>query len=378
MAGHVVVAPDKFKGSLTAAGAAAAIRRGLHRIDEALTVVECPIADGGEGTLEAALAAGFERVALTALGPTGEPVTTAYARKGQSAVIEMADVSGLLRLVDGVPAPMGASSRGLGLVVAKALDDGCRHIVIGIGGSACTDGGSGFLQGLGACLVDGRGYPIPDGGGSLGQAARLDLSGLHPGLRDAELVIASDVDNPLCGPHGAAAVYGPQKGAHPDQVRQLDNALDHWSHIVAAATGQEMRDYAGAGAAGGVGFAGMAALRASMRAGIDVVLDLVGLEHHLRGAAAVITGEGCLDGQSLRGKAPVGVCVRASTKRIPTFAIVGTCQLSPAQLAASQFAGVYSLQDREPDMAKAMADAAGLVADAAGDLAGAHLSTRLA
>lgn len=357
-----MVAPDKFKGSLSAAAAAAAIRRGLHRFDPSLDVRECPVADGGEGTLAAAVAAGFEIIPLTAPGPSGDPVSTSFVRKGQAAVIEMADVSGLGRLPGGVRMPMQASSRGLGVLVARALDLGCRHIVVGIGGSACTDGGSGFLTGLGAVITDGHGRLLPDGGGPLASAAELDLTQLHPGLRGATLTIASDVDNPLCGPYGAAAVYGPQKGATADNVARLDAALTHWSVLVAQTTGREVRDAPGAGAAGGVGFAAMAVLGAEMRAGIDVVLDLVELDVHLDGAAAVITGEGCLDGQSLRGKAPVGVGARARSRGIPAVAIVGRSKLSAAEIARSPFAGVYSLEEMEPDLSRAMAEAADLLA----------------
>ncbi|CAN7698020.1 glycerate kinase [Mycolicibacterium frederiksbergense] len=369
MSRHIVVAPDKFKGSLTAAEAAAAISRGLRQSNPKLTVSECPIADGGEGTLAAAVAAGYECVTVSAPGPTGSPVPTAYARRGRSAVVEMADISGLLRLDGGVHAPMTATSRGLGVVVGKALDDGCRHIIVGIGGSACTDGGAGFLQGLGAHLEDGQGQPLPDGGGALRQAAALNVAELHPGLKDATLVIAGDVDNPLCGPSGAAVVYAPQKGASAEQVVELDRALEHWSNIVAATIGRDLRDATGAGAAGGVGFAAMAVLGATMRTGIDVVLELVGIDDHLRGASAVITGEGCLDSQSLRGKAPLGIRLRASEHAVPAFAIVGTNTLTPEETAASQFTAVYSLSDREPDVRKAMTRATDLLGSAAADLA---------
>ncbi len=362
MAGHIVVAPDKFKGSLSAADAAAAISRGLHRFDASLDVLECPVADGGEGTLAAAVAAGFNSVALTAPGPTGDLISTALARKGRSAVIEMADVSGLGRLAGGVRKPLQASSRGLGVLVSQALDLGCRHIVIGIGGSACTDGGAGFLAGLGAEITDGHGRPLPDGGGALADAAALDLTHLHPGLRDATVTIACDVDNPLCGPHGAAAVYGPQKGASPEDVAELESALVHWSGLVAQTTARDVRNAPGAGAAGGVGFAAIAVLHAEMRAGIEVVLDLVGLDEHLRGAAAVITGEGCLDAQSLRGKAPIGVGLRAGALGIPTLAIVGRSELSAPAIRTSPFAGVYSLQELEPDTPRAVARASDLLA----------------
>jgi glycerate kinase len=367
MSCYVVVAPDKFKGSLSAAQAAAAITRGITRRDPSIRTVECPVADGGEGTLVAALSAGFDRVPVMAAGPTGVPIDTSYARKGELAVVEMADVAGLARLPGGVRRPMTASSRGLGTVVSQALDDGCRRIVVGIGGSASTDGGAGFMQGLGAVLRGADGRLLTDGGGSLGRASSLDLSGLHPGLGDAEIVIASDVDNPLCGPDGAASVYGPQKGASPIEVRTLDSALGHWADLVSDTTGRDARSARGAGAAGGVGFAAIAVLGAQSRPGIDLVLDLVGIDDHLDHATAVITGEGSLDGQSLNGKAPVGVCLRANRRNIPTHAIVGVSRLSPQEMRGSGFASIYALQDREPDVRRSMAHAADLITSVAED-----------
>jgi glycerate kinase len=369
MAQYVVVAPDKFKGSVSASQAAAAIIRGIVRRDPSIRTVECPIADGGEGTLAAALSAGYDRIPVVAPGPTGVSIDTSYARNGELAVVEMADVAGLARLPGGVSRPMTASSRGLGTVVARALDDGCRRIVVGIGGSASTDGGAGFLQGLGAELRGAGGSLLSDGGGSLGRASSLNLSRLHPGLGDAEIVIASDVDNPLCGPYGAASVYGPQKGASPIEVRTLDSALGHWADLVADTTGRDLRSAHGAGAAGGVGFAAIAVLGAQSRPGIDLVLDLVGIDEHLDQATAVITGEGSLDGQSLNGKAPVGVCLRASRRNIPTHAIVGVSRLSPQEMRGSGFASIYALADREPDARRSMAHAADLIASVAEDLA---------
>ena len=372
MARYIVVAPDKFKGSLSAAQAAAAITLGITRRDPSIRTVECPVADGGEGTLAAALSAGFDRIPVVAPGPTGVSVDTSYARKGDLAVVEMADVVGLARLPGGVPRPMTALSRGLGTVVSRVLDDGCRRIVLGIGGSASTDGGAGFLQGLGATLRGTDGRPLTDGGGPLERASSLDLSGLHPGLADAEMVIASDVDNPLCGPDGAASVYGPQKGASPIEVRTLDSALGHWADLVADTTGRDLRSAHGAGAAGGVGFAAIAVLGAQSRPGIDLILDLVGIDEHLDHATAVITGEGSLDGQSLNGKAPVGVCLRASRRNTPTHAIVGVSRLSPQEMRSSGFASIHALADREPDVRRSMAHAADLIASVAHDLASEH------
>src|ERR1700742_1855064 len=197
MAGHVVIAPDKFKGSLTAAEAAHAISVGLERGDPTLTTVQCPVADGGDGTLGTVLAAGFERIPVYAKGPTGQIVQTAYGRSGKTAVIEMAEICGLQRLPGGAPAPMTASSYGLGAVVAQALDRGCRDIIIGVGGSASTDGGAGFLAALGAIAFDRHGFRLGQGGRCIGDCARLDLTGLRPEIAAATFTIAADVDNPL-------------------------------------------------------------------------------------------------------------------------------------------------------------------------------------
>ncbi|PBC47155.1 glycerate kinase [Rhodococcus sp. ACPA1] len=375
MTRHILVAPDKFKGSLTATDAARAITRGLLRFDASIRTIECPIADGGEGTLSAAVAAGFVRIPVDAPGPTGRTVSTAYARRGTTAVVEMADVVGLQRLPGGTRQPMTASSRGLGHVIAHALDDGCRHIVLGIGGSASTDGGAGFLQALGAKLLDEHGRPLGDGGRALLDACALDVSALHSGLQQATVVIACDVDNPLCGPGGAAAVYGTQKGANSTQVEELDAALEHWAALVDTVTETNARGIPGAGAAGGVGFAAMAVLGAELRSGIDLILDMVGLDRHLHEAAAIITGEGSLDRQSLHGKAPVGARLRASAHGVPAYAIVGVSTLSREEEAAAQFAAIYSLHDREPDLARSIAGAGNLLTAIAQDLAAEHFAT---
>ncbi|HET8600741.1 MAG TPA: glycerate kinase, partial [Segeticoccus sp.] len=279
----VVVAPDKFKGSLTAEQVAAAVGSGLRRV-VAADVVAVPVADGGDGTVAAALAAGYEPVSVRAAGPTGEPVRTTYARAGDLAVIEMADVSGLVRLPGGRQEPLTATSRGLGEVMAAAIDAGCRRLVLGIGGSASTDGGAGMLTALGARLLDAAGAPLADGGGSLGGLAGLDLAPLRARMGEVTVTVACDVDNPLTGPRGAAAVYGPQKGASAADVAALDAHLAHLADVVTATTGADVREEPGAGAAGGVGYAALAVLGARLRPGIDLVLDLVGFREKLVGA----------------------------------------------------------------------------------------------
>src|SRR4051794_16205993 len=247
---RVLVAPDKFKGSLTAREVAARVAAGIGAEAPGVEVEQVPVADGGDGTLDAAVAAGYTRVEVRAQGPTGEPVTTAFAARDHVAVVEMADVSGLALLMPDRLDALGASSYGTGEVVWAALDHGCREIVLGIGGSASTDGGAGMLQALGARLLSSDGQELGRGGAALADLARLDLSGLHPALAKTRVVVASDVDNPLLGPNGAAAVYGPQKGASEADVATLDAALTRWADVVESTVAGGAPG-AGGGAAGG-------------------------------------------------------------------------------------------------------------------------------
>ncbi|MGH8960135.1 MAG: glycerate kinase [Jatrophihabitantaceae bacterium] len=366
---HVLIAPDKFKGSLTAAQVADAVSAGLRAERPDVVLVRVLVADGGDGTVDAAVAAGFERVPVTAAGPTGLPVRSSYARRGSVAVVELAGVCGLSRLPGCEFDPLGASSYGVGEVIRAALDAGAHRIVLGIGGSASTDGGAGLLQALGARILDAHGDPLGRGGGVLGAAATLDLSELHLGLRAVQLAVASDVDNPLTGPDGAAAVYGPQKGADPDQVRALDDALRQWAAVVASAVGTDHSGEPGAGAAGGVGVAALA-LGAQLSSGIDLVLDLVGFDAALGGADLVITGEGSLDRQTLSGKAPAGVAAAARRAGVAVVAVAGRCSLSPDELSGAGFGAVYALTDLEPDVERCIADAPALLEQLGRKLAG--------
>ncbi|WP_410616167.1 glycerate kinase [Amycolatopsis sp. lyj-109] len=360
----VLVAPDKFKGSLTAAEVASALASGLADVHPAAVVTTLPVADGGEGTVDAAVAAGYERVAVPARGPTGAPVTASYAVRGDTAVVELAEASGLHRL-PGAPEPLTATSAGTGDVIAAAVRAGCRRIVLGVGGSACTDGGAGMLTALGARLLDDAGRELSLGGAALSRLAALDLSN----LAEVDIELASDVDNPLYGSRGTAAVYGPQKGASPEDVETLDAALRHWASIA----GPEFAARPGAGAAGGVGFAAMAVLGARTRPGIELLLDLLGFEAALAGASLVVTGEGSLDEQTLSGKAPAGVARAAAARGIPCVAVSGRCRLSSARLADAGIAAAYALTDLEPDPARCMAEAAPLLRRLARRVAEAHL-----
>jgi glycerate 2-kinase len=370
----VLIASDKFKGSLTAAQVADAVGEGVRRMRPDALVESVPVADGGDGTVAAALAAGFEQVPLVASGPTGEPVRTAFARRGDLAVVEMADVAGLVRLPEGILAPLIASSRGVGEVVAAAVAAGCRTIVLGIGGSASTDGGAGLLAGLGARLLDAEGAPVPDGGAALTRIASIDPVALRELMDGVHLILASDVNNPLTGPKGAAAVYGPQKGADANQVRELDDALTHFADIVAATTGVDHRSHEGAGAAGGTGFAALAVLGAEFRPGVELVLELVGFDDRVSRADLVVTGEGALDEQTLHGKAPAGVAAAARAAGVPVVAVCGRNQLTSDALREAGIAAAYALTDIEPDVAQCLADPVPLLVRLGELIATDHLS----
>ncbi|MFD9128511.1 glycerate kinase, partial [Kitasatospora sp. NPDC059571] len=275
--GHVVVAPDKFKGTLEGAEVAARIAAGIRRAAPGTEVRELPVADGGEGTLAAALAAGFTRVPVKVAGPTGLPVDAAIAVRDDTAVVELAQASGLARLPGGRTAPLAAGSYGVGQLIGRAVALGAKRIVLGLGGSASTDGGAGMVQALGVGLLDADGAELPPGGAALRRLARIDPGPLADRLAGVEVVVACDVDNPLLGSRGAAAVYGPQKGADDDDLAVLEEGLARWADTVRDTVGRDLRDAPGAGAAGGVGFAALALLGATMRPGIELLLELLGL-----------------------------------------------------------------------------------------------------
>ncbi|MBX7555276.1 glycerate kinase [Streptomyces sp. tea 10] len=371
----MLVAADKFKGSLTAVQVAERVTAGLRRVVPDVEVEALPVADGGDGTVDAAVAAGFERREVRVAGPLGEEVTAAYALRGTTAVVEMAEASGLQRLPAGVFAPLTASTYGSGELLRAALDAGARTIVFGVGGSATTDGGAGMLSALGARFLDEDGEPVPPGGGGLADLARADLSGLDPRLSSVELVLASDVDNPLTGPKGAPAVYGPQKGASPDDVDTLDAALAHYAKVLEAAVGPRAAAHAaapGAGAAGGIGY-GALLLGARFRPGIEVMLDVLGFAPALERASLVITGEGSLDEQTLHGKAPAGVASAARAAGKPVVAVCGRLALPGEALLRAGIERAYPLTSVEPDVAKCMADAGPILEDVAERIAGDRL-----
>jgi glycerate kinase len=380
----VVVASDAFRGSLSSVEVADAVRLGILDVVPGTRVVVVPVADGGEGTVAAALVAGWRAVPVEVHGPTGEPVVATVALEpagtggehGGRVLVELAEACGLQRLPGGLRAPLTASSRGLGEAVRAALDLGAPEVVVGVGGSASTDGGAGMLAALGTRLLDADGLDLPSGGAALARLARLDLAGLDPRLMATRLVLAADVDSPLLGPTGAAAVFGPQKGATAHDVEVLEAALAHWSEVVESSLpggpGPTTRSggarMPGAGAAGGVGFALLRVLGAQHRSGVEVVLDLVGLDAALNNggvggerADLVVTGEGSLDRQTLAGKAVAGVARRAADHGIPVVAVCGRLDLDAAGLAELGVSAAHPLSDLEPDEQRSVADAANLL-----------------
>ncbi len=494
MKDHVVIAPDKFKGSLTAPQVAAHVASGLAAAGfgaadslaaepevtetgplggfpvalpsaagsgplgdgvpgastpmadggpsdgEGVSVVLLPVADGGDGTVDAVVASGFTRVDVEVTGPTGERVLASYALQAESgdvpdgretgtrdvrrtAVVELAEASGLRRLPGGT-APLTATSYGTGELIAHAVRQGATRVVLGLGGSACTDGGAGMVQALGVRLLDENGDDLPFGGAALRDLARIDTTGfgrLAPrhshglahshdhavgsdhshghghghdheedvvDLSDVEFVVASDVDNPLLGPNGAAAVYGPQKGATPEDVAVLAAGLArlaaiavHTHGLVGAVEhdgvvrGMGVAGQPGAGAAGGVGFAALAFLHAEISPGIEFLLGLLDFDRRVEGARLVITGEGSLDEQSLHGKAPLGVASAAAEHGVPVVAVCGRRTIEDERLHAAGISAAYALTDIEPDVERCVADAGPLLERLARTIAATHLAT---
>ncbi len=337
---RVLIAADKFKGSLTAVEVAERVTAGLRRVVPDLAVEALPVADGGDGTVDAAVAGGFTPVEVEVTGPLGLPVAARFALRGETAVVEMAQAAGLVLLPPGTFAPMTATTYGAGELIAEALDAGAKRILVGVGGSATTDGGAGMLMALGARLLDADGDPLPLGGAPLRELATADLSALDPRLKDTEFVLASDVDNPLTGPTGAASVYGPQKGADPARVHALDAALTRFAELTDPAG--TLRDTPGAGAAGGLGY-GLLLLGGTVESGVALVLEAVGLDDLVASADVVVTGEGSFDSQSLRGKLPHGVARAAARHGVPCLVLAGRVAVDEAEAAAAGVTAAHSL-----------------------------------
>src|SRR5882724_5611950 len=349
---HVVVAPDKFKGTLTASQVAGHVAAGLGRACPGVETVQVPVADGGDGTVDAAEAAGYRRVDIGVRGPTGKPVTASLALLDGTAIIESAQACGLTRLPGGTPAPLTATSRGVGELVLAAVRMRAKRIVLGLGGR----------------LLDASGTELPPGGAALARLDHIDVSRLRDlSGAGAEIIAATDVDNPLLGPRGAAAVYAPQKGASAQDVTVLEEGLTRWADVTERSFGFVKRDEPGAGAAGGLGFAALGFLGAAVQPGIELLLDLLGFADRLSGACLVVTGEGALDEQTLHGKAPAGVAraAAAAASDLPVVAVCGVCSLSPEQLRSAGITRAYALADIEPDLARCREQAGPLLEDLA-------------
>ncbi|PAY14898.1 glycerate kinase [Bacillus sp. 7705b] len=323
----IIIAPDSFKESLSALEAAHAIERGFKTVFPDAEYRKLPMADGGEGTVQSLIdATGGTITEQIVTGPLGEPVKAFFGimGDGKSAVIEMAAASGLHLVPAEKRNPLVTSTRGTGELIAAALDAGAEHLIIGIGGSATNDGGAGMVQALGGRLLDESGYEIGPGGGALSQLSSIDVAGLDPRLRNVKIEVACDVDNPLTGPRGASAVFGPQKGATPDMVRILDQNLSHFADVAETTLETSFRETEGAGAAGGLGWSLLTFLHADLKRGIDIVLDAVQFESKVQDADLVITGEGRIDSQTVYGKTPIGVAKAAKAYDVPVIGLAGS------------------------------------------------------
>jgi glycerate kinase len=323
---RIVVAPDSFKGSLTALAVAEAMERGVRAVFPDAAISKVPVADGGEGTVEALVAATGGRLeSRWVTGPLGEPVEARWGvlGDGRTAVVEMAAASGLPLVPRERRDPRVTTTRGTGELVRAALDAGLPRVVVGLGGSATNDGGAGLARALGVRLLDDAGRDLPEGGAALARLARVDLAGIDPRVASTEVVVACDVDNPLTGPRGASAVFGPQKGATPAMVAELDAALERYARLAREATGRDVAGLPGAGAAGGLGAGLLFFSPARLRPGVEIVLETTGFEALVRGADLVLTGEGRTDFQTAMGKAPVGVAAAAKRHGVPVVCLSG-------------------------------------------------------
>ncbi len=342
----VVIAPDSFKGSLTAKKVALAIKKGIHSVDESIEAVMVPMADGGEGTVESLIEATNGKIyEAMVTDPLGRKIKAFYGilGDGKTAVIEMASASGLPLLTKEERNPLITTSFGTGELIKHALDWGSRKIIIGLGGSATNDGGAGMLQALGVKLLDVNGKDIPSGGGNLHYLADIERSELDFRLAETEIIIANDVDNPFIGQQGASYVFGSQKGATVEMIEQLDFNLTHYANIIQEKIGISIHSLKGAGAAGGLGGALVSFLQGKMEQGINIVIRESRLEEKLQNASLVITGEGQMDAQTAHGKTPAGVAKLAQKHGIPTIAIVGSVGKDVEKLREIGIEGIFSI-----------------------------------
>ena len=345
----IVIAPQAFKGSVSALAAAKAIQRGVLAAENQAETVLVPVADGGDGTLEALVeTTGGQLFRSIVAGPLDQPLEATWGvmGDGETAVIEMARASGLALVPPRRRNPRLTTTQGTGQIIGEALDRGFNRIIVGLGGSATNDGGAGMAAALGAKFFDAEGRVLPHGGAALARLARVDISKLHPRLAAANITGATDVTNPLCGPTGASAVYGPQKGASPEVVAELDAALVNFARVIQGDLGQDVAERPGAGAAGGLGAGLMAFAGAELRSGIDMVCEVLGFDAHLAGADLVITGEGRADRSTIYDKAPVGVARRAKAQGVPTILLAGDLGQGHDELYQHGIAAIVCIADR--------------------------------
>ena len=368
----IIIAPDSFKDSLSAEGVAQAIAEGLAEVWPQAHLVQCPMADGGEGTVDSVLAAcKGELRSQTVRGPLGASVEARWGWLADShtAIIEMAEASGLQLLAPGKRDACSSSTYGTGELIRAALDAGAQRIILAIGGSATNDAGAGAMQALGVQLFDAQDQALAPGGLALARLARISLEQLDPRLAQVRFEIAADVNNPLCGPHGASAIFGPQKGASAQQVEQLDAALVHFADHCTKVLPKDVRDEPGSGAAGGLGFAAKAFLGAQFRAGVEVVAELVGLDAAVQGADLVVTGEGRFDAQTLRGKTPFGVARIAQQHNVPVIVIAGTLGDGYEHMYSHGVSAAFALPSGPMSLEQACSDAPRLLRERAADIA---------
>lgn len=368
----IVIAPDSYKESLSAMAVASEIEAGFREIFPDAEYRKVPVADGGEGTVQAMIdASGGRLVELRVRGPLGEPVSAFYGMMGDggTAVIEMAAASGLELVPAARRDPMRTTSYGTGELIRDALDAGARRFVLGIGGSATNDGGAGMLQALGGRLLDGAGNDLAPGGAALATLDKIDLSALDARINDCVFDVACDVSNPLVGPQGASHIFGPQKGATPEMVASLDAALRHYADVIARDLGRPVADVPGAGAGGGIGAAMLVFLGGRLRPGSEIVTAAVGLDAAVADADLVLTGEGRIDSQTIHGKTPVGVARVAQRHGKPVIAIAGCLAPGAEAVHAHGIAAVFGAVSRPCTVEQALADAAANVRVSARNIA---------
>ncbi|AEH49718.1 MAG: glycerate kinase [Bacillaceae bacterium] len=368
----VIIAPDSFKESLSALEVANAIEKGFRDIFPEAEYVKIPMADGGEGTVQSLVDATGGRIVKTEVtGPLGDRVQAFFGMlgDGKTAVIEMAAASGLHLVPSEKRNPLVTTTRGTGELILAALDKGAEHIIIGIGGSATNDGGAGMIQALGGRLLNRHGQEIGPGGGSLSELADIDLSGLDQRLKCVKIEVACDVDNPLTGPKGASAVFGPQKGATPEMVVTLDKNLHHYADVIERVLGKQVKDIPGAGAAGGLGAGLLAFLDAKLKRGVEIVLETVNFHERIQGASLVITGEGRIDGQTIFGKTPIGVAKAAKRYNIPVIAITGSLSDDSDVVLSHGIDALYSIVPGIVSLEKALTNAEYYVTQTARNIA---------